>query len=311
MSSYYDILEIDRNADDNDIKRSYRRKSLIYHPDRPNGDSEKFKQISTAYETLGDKNKRKQYDFEQQFQGSPPFGMFPGSTPFMNMRTNINEEDVNDLFSTLFGHVVAEGMHGPRFGGGGLDELFSKQSHKKTSVKPESINIQLIITFEQCYQGCSLPIVINRSIMISDTKINEEETVYIDIYKGIDTNEIIILNDKGNVNDEQIKGDVKVIIIVENTTQFNREGLDLIFHKNLSLKESLCGFSFDIEHLNNKKLAFNNKSNTTLVKPNYRKKIPNMGLTRKDKTGSLIIVFDIVFPDKLDQEQMDKLNDIL
>ena len=36
-----------------------------------------------------------------------------------------------------------------------------------------------------------------------------------------------------------------------------------------------------------------------------------MGLTRKDKTGSLIIVFDIVFPDKLDQEQMDKLNDIL
>ena len=52
MSSYYDILEIDRNSEDSDIKRAYRRKSLLYHPDRPNGDAEKFKQISLAYETL-------------------------------------------------------------------------------------------------------------------------------------------------------------------------------------------------------------------------------------------------------------------
>ena len=325
MSSYYDILEIDRNADDSDIKRAYRRKSLVYHPDRPNGDAEKFKQISLAYETLGDKNRRKQYDFEQQFQGSSPFGgMFPsGSMPFMNMRTNVSEDDVNDLFSSIFGQAMSDGIDsmmqspnihmfkGTRFGKGPLEEMFSNQSRKKTPVKPEPINIHLTISLEECYHGCSLPIVINRWIMISDIKINEEETVYVDIYKGVDTNEIIVLNDKGNVNDEQLKGDVKIIIAVENTTQFKREGLDLVFHKNLSLKESLCGFSFDIEHLNNKKLAFNNKSNNTLVKPNYRKKIPNMGLTRKDKTGSLVIVFDIIFPDKLDQEQMDKLNDIL
>ena len=111
MSSYYDILEIDRNAEDSDIKRAYRRKSLLYHPDRPNGDAEKFKQISLAYETLGDKNRRKQYDFEQQLQGSSPFGgMFPpGSMPFMNMRTNVCEDDVRDLF--LGGRYLVRELH--------------------------------------------------------------------------------------------------------------------------------------------------------------------------------------------------------
>jgi len=324
--SYYKVLEVNQNADSDEIKKSYRRKSMLYHTDKPNGDAEKFKEINSAYETLRDANKRKIYDFEQQMSQSP-FRMFSGADtgglggmPFMNMPTNINEEGVNELFSSIFGNMfnpqmdqmdqmpnvqIFKGSDVP------LEELFRKNPLNRKNIIPEPISIPLNILLEQSYHGCSIPITINRWIMISDTKINEEETIYVDIYPGIDTNEIIILKEKGNVTDNQVKGDAKIIISVENNTHFSRDGLDLIFRKTLTLKESLCGFAFDINHLNNKKLVFNNKTNITIIKPNYRKIIANMGMKRNDKIGSLMVVFEIEFPDKLDEEQVSKINDIL
>ena len=320
--SYYEILEVDKNATDGDIKRSYRRKSMLYHPDKPNGNEEKFKEINSAYETLRDTNKRKQYDFEQQMLNNP-LGMFSQSMgggmgmPFMKMPTNINEEGVNELFSSIFGNILnpqtGNMPNVQMFNSSNIpmEEIFSRNPFHKPNIKPDPVIIPLTISIEQSFTGCTIPIIINRNIMISDTEITEEETIYIDIYQGIDNNEIITLNEKGSVTDNQIKGDVKVCITVENNSCFQRNGLDLIFIKSLTLKESLCGFSFEINHLNNKKLAFNNKSNVTLIKPNYRKKIENMGMKRKDTTGSLIVVFEIVFPDQLTNEQVEQLNQIL
>jgi molecular chaperone DnaJ len=62
MKDYYKILEVEENASEEDIKKSYRTLSKKYHPDvNPNGE-EKFKDIAEAYETLGDKTKRQQYN---------------------------------------------------------------------------------------------------------------------------------------------------------------------------------------------------------------------------------------------------------
>ena len=61
MKDYYKILEIEENATDDDIKKSYRALSKKYHPDvNPEGE-EKFKEIAEAYEVLGNKAKREQY----------------------------------------------------------------------------------------------------------------------------------------------------------------------------------------------------------------------------------------------------------
>ena len=60
---YYDILQIDKNATTNDIKKSYRKLALQYHPDKNNGDDRRFKEISEAYEVLTNNNKRSQYDY--------------------------------------------------------------------------------------------------------------------------------------------------------------------------------------------------------------------------------------------------------
>jgi DnaJ family protein B protein 4 len=320
--SYYDVLEVDKNATDGDIKRSYRSKSMLYHPDKPNGNEEKFKEINSAYETLRDTNKRKQYDFEQQMLNNP-LGMFSQSTgggmgmPFMKMPTNMNTEGVDELFSSIFGNILnPQGGNMPNiqlFNGRDIpmEEIFSRNPFHKPNIKPEPLVIPLTISIDQSYTGCSIPIIISRLIMISDTEITEEETIYIDIYKGIDNNEIILLKEKGNITDNQIKGDVKVCVTVENNSCFQRNGLDLIFIKKLTLKEALCGFSFVIEHLNSKKLAFNNKSNVTLIKHNYRKTIENMGMSRQNNIGSLIVIFEIAFPDELSSEQIVQLDQIL
>ena len=59
---YYELLNINKNASQDEIKKSYRKLALKYHPDKPSGDPEKFKQINKAYETLSDIEKRKIYD---------------------------------------------------------------------------------------------------------------------------------------------------------------------------------------------------------------------------------------------------------
>jgi DnaJ-class molecular chaperone len=85
----------------------------------------------------------------------------------------------------------------------------------------------------------------------------------------------------------------------------------LIYKKKITLKEALCGFEFDIEHLNGKKLHLNNKSNRTIITPDTKKTIPNLGMECEGKTGNLIIEFQIDFPINLTEEQINVIGDIL
>jgi len=63
MKDYYKILEIEKESEKEDIKKAYRKMALKYHPDKNNGDDDKFKDIAEAYEILSDDNKRIQYDY--------------------------------------------------------------------------------------------------------------------------------------------------------------------------------------------------------------------------------------------------------
>ena len=138
----------------------------------------------------------------------------------------------------------------------------------------------------------------------------ENETLYIPIHKGIDDKEIIILKDKGNILDNDLKGDVKVVINIQNNSEFKRDGLNLILEKEITLKESLCGFSFMISHLSGKQLRFSNDAGNT-IKDGLVRVIANYGVERDNNVGNLCIKFNVIYPEKLTKEQVEKISEIL
>ena len=170
----------------------------------------------------------------------------------------------------------------------------------------------ITITIEEAYTGCSIPINITRWVKNTQRhKTEEQETVYIDIPKGVDKNEMFIIKDKGNVVLQgDLKGDVKVTVDIKNNSPFVRDGMDLIYHKTLSLKESLCGFSFELPHVNGKTYNINNNKGS-VVGNNQKKIIPKLGMIRDKTTGSLIIEFIVEFPNKLEESVIDKIQELL
>jgi DnaJ family protein A protein 2 len=155
-----------------------------------------------------------------------------------------------------------------------------------------------------------MPIQIERWLFEDGIRKCENETLYIPIMKGIDDKEMIILREKGNMLDNNLKGDVKIIINIQNTTIFKREGLNLLLTREISLKESLCGFKFIINHINGKQLRFNSDSGVP-TKDGQNKMIPGFGMERENVKGNLGIKFSIKYPDKLTQEQIEKIKEIL
>jgi DnaJ homolog subfamily A member 2 len=185
---------------------------------------------------------------------------------------------------------------------GGMGAHFSKQLSK-----PPPIIKNVSISFEQCYNGCVLPIDIEKWVIQNDMKVMKKETIYIDNPHGIDTNKFFIIRERGNeVNDYTI-GDIKIIVSIEEDDIFERNSLDLIFKKTITLKESLCGVSFVIRHLNGDNLSLMNNNKPTIIKPSLKKVINKMGFTRDENIGNLIIIFNVEFPDVLTQEQISSL----
>lgn len=97
MKSHYDTLGVARNASPDDIKRAYRQKASLYHPDKEGGSKIKFQEVEEAYRTLSDPQKRQQYDNPSPFGGQGGFGFQQGGAPF-------DFETIFDIFGTRFHH---------------------------------------------------------------------------------------------------------------------------------------------------------------------------------------------------------------
>jgi DnaJ family protein A protein 2 len=230
---------------------------------------------------------------------------------------------VDELFSSLFGMGGMGGMHGmPGMGGmGGMPfgpniRVFQNgvpvnihQGFGQGFQKPTPIIKTINVAIDKILTGTTIPVDIERWIIDSGNKIFENETIYITIPKGIDDGEIIVIGEKGNVANETCKGDIKIFIKVENNTEFQRSGLDLILQKCITLKEALCGFTFDLKYLTGKIFTITNNSGN-IISHGYKKIIPNMGFTREGHTGNLLIVFDVKFPEKMSNETIESLKNI-
>lgn len=309
--SHYDVLGVSREASAEEIKRAYRALSLKWHPDRcpPEKKEEaqsKFQEIGAAYETLSDEGKRQQYNAELD-------GFRFGGHHHMGGQ----EEDISNIINMMFGGAgMPFGMHfegGPGihvFHGQGMPGFpphnFFQQMHK-----PPPIIKQIELTFEQAYNGYTLSVNVEKWIVKNDIRINTIEPISINIPAGIDNGDVIVIRDCGNAISNELKGDIKFTVKVNPSPVFERQGMDLIHKRTISLKEALTGFSFELTHVNGKLLCLDNMTKRTIITPNYRKNIPNLGIMKDGNIGNLIIEFSLVFPENLTEEQIAKLSEIL
>lgn len=282
----YKILGLDKNASKDEIKKAYRILSLKHHPDKNQTKDTTllFQSINDSYSILYDDNKRREYDLS----------FFKGHVQRAFRDTRRMVED--DISSYGFSYNTYNNN----------EEPIQRHHPRVTSHLPINIIKELEITIEQSYNGCDVPIEIVRWVYEGNIKKEERETLYVSIQRGIDDNEVIELKHKGNVLNDQTKGDVKIFIKVKNDTIFTRNGLDLRVKHNVTLKEALCGFSFNLTFINNKMFKINNGVGN-IVTPGFKKIIKNMGMVRGEKTGSLIIEFIVGFPSQLTSGQIEEI----
>jgi molecular chaperone DnaJ len=149
---YYEILEIARDANPDDVKKAYRKAALKYHPDR-NPDNheaeEKFKEAAEAYEVLSDPDKRRRYD-QYGHQGMRAGADYHGYT------------DINDIFSSF------SDIFGAGFGGGIFDDMFGaggrprQRQRSGQGTAGSDLKIRLKLTLEEVAAGVEKKIKIKR-----------------------------------------------------------------------------------------------------------------------------------------------------
>jgi len=149
---YYEILGVSKSATADEIKKSYRKVAMQFHPDRNPGDKtaeEKFKEAAEAYEVLSDADKRAKYDRYGHQAFTPGMGGFHGS--------NVNMEDIFSQFGDIFG----DDIFGSFFGGGGRR---SSGGGRSRGIRGSNLRVKLKLTFEEAAKGVTKTIKVKKYV---------------------------------------------------------------------------------------------------------------------------------------------------
>ncbi len=143
---YYEVLGVDKSANDDEIKKAYRKMAKKYHPDLHPGDAEaekSFKEVNEAYEVLSDSEKKARYDQYGHAGVDPNFGA--GGGAYGGGFGDFG--DLGDIFGSIFGGG---------FGGG------QRRANPNAPRKGADTSASVILTFEEAAKGCNKKIKVTR-----------------------------------------------------------------------------------------------------------------------------------------------------
>ncbi|CAG8756988.1 1732_t:CDS:2 [Dentiscutata erythropus] len=342
---YYKILGVNKTADDEELKKAYRKLALKWHPDRHQGSADKeaaekkFKEISEAYEVLSDKNKRQIYDVygEEGLKGAPPppdaGGSFPGfqgfqggqgGGPTFTFRTSgfdggFTPTDPKSIFNQFFSRFGTDdddpfgqftSFSRGRSTGGDFGDIFGRSRGENRGL-PE-VKHHLSFTLEELYKGATKKLKVSRKLYdsASGQQIPTDKIIEVNVRPGLKAGSKFRY---GKAGDELSNGETQDIVVVIDEKPhpvFIRDNDDLRMVMKISLLESLVGFKANIQTLDGRTLSL---SSSSIIKPGQEQRFSNEGMPTKDpnKKGDLIIKYDVIFPSKLSEDQKKNLKKVL
>jgi curved DNA-binding protein len=277
--NHYETLGVSETSSQEDIKKAYRKLAAKHHPDK-GGDTATFQKIAAAYETVGDQNKRAQYDAQRQggFSGG-------GFDPFAHAASmGQGWQDVSSMF-----------------GQGNPFEQFFRGAGPQTR-KNRDLNIRITVSFKQSYTGTEL----EASYAMPSGK---KETVLIKVPEGIVSGQVIRYTGMGDDSTQGLpRGDLNVTVMVEHSTEFERKGDDLVAFVKLNPFEAMTGCTKIVSHLNGTGIRFNIRPGVQHGTEFISSRLGFKNL--RGDLGNLIIVVLVDIPEVTDPDIKEKLENL-
>jgi curved DNA-binding protein len=268
---YYKILGVNKNASQEEIKKAYKKLALEFHPDKnPNNKQaeERFKEITEAYDVLGDPEKRKKYDAL--------------GTNWKQYADNFEQGfDFKDIFSGLGGF------------GSMFENIFTGGGASPNIKKGEDIQQEVNISLEEAYHGKTIKITTPFSV----------ETL--EIKPGVTNGKKFRFAGKGQKgSNPQLNGNLFVIVNVLPHTKFERKNDDLTLKLKTNIYTMILGGKIEVDTLKGAKLAINLPPNT---QNGHKLRLKKMGMpiyNKKDEFGDLYVEVTADLPKNLTAEEL-------
>ncbi|MCP5464692.1 MAG: DnaJ domain-containing protein [Deltaproteobacteria bacterium] len=289
---YYKILGVAKTASKDDIKTAFKKLARQYHPDLNPNDAEaekKFKEVSEAYEVLGDDKKRKQYDQ----MGSFNFGSSGPKNPYSQnywQSVQFDDVDLEDIFGDIFG-----------FGGPKRGQRAGRTQYRPPNRAKNGADIEwsLPIDFLDAVNGCE------KQILLPDGK-----KVKVKIPAGVDTGSKIRLSGKGHPGVAGgSAGNLIIVTQVKEHPYFKRDGDDIHLDVDLSLAEALKGAKIQVPTLTGTvQLTIPPKTQSGQKMRLKEKGVKNLKTGTK---GHLYVHLLVKIPDDLSAEEIEQIVKII
>ncbi len=289
-TDYYKVLDVPKDASPEDIKKSFRKLAVKYHPDRNQGDStaeEKFKQINEAYAVLSDPEKRKQYDtfgssnFHQQYSQEDIFRNFDFSGTFKDMGMGGGE----DIFSRLFGGAFRRAGTGFR----------------RAPQKGADLSLEVTVSFREAALGAEKLVAFMRN--------GKREELKVKIPAGVDTDSRVRISGKGSAGEGgAANGDLFLNIKVTNDPLFTREGGDIFVERKISFSEACLGTSLEVPTLEEPRRI----KVPAGIQPGTKIRLKGHGIKSlgSNTRGDLYVKIVVQVPQALDEDQKKLLEEL-